>query len=194
MKIKMFKQQLRDEKFDIPNVLDKIKPLAYEMEYPLQPKKSFFLKSILQLVPVLTVFTICIFVLNRSYTNKASVPGEVVNYENYVNQTMLYDSYIQNLVTDEPASNFKNAPEAARKDCTSGNYCMWVFDNDDQSNFMIVDEDVFDYIVNYMKENKNCTLIDAIKVTREKYSIPESETYTIRNAYEYIKNNYLLTK
>ena len=95
MKIKMFKQQLRDEKFDIPNVLDKIKPLAYEMEYPLQPKKSFFLKSILQLVPVLTVFTICIFVLNRSYTNKASVPGEVVNYENYVNQTMLYDSYIQ---------------------------------------------------------------------------------------------------
>ncbi len=62
-----------------------------------------------------------------------------------------------------------------------------VFDNDDQSNFMIVDEDVFDYIVNYMKENKNCTLIDAIKVTREKYSIPESETYTIRNAYEYIK-------
>ena len=143
MKIKMFKQQLRDEKFDIPNVLDKIKPLAYEMEYPLQPKKSFFLKSILQLVPVLTVFTICIFVLNRSYTNKASVPGEVVNYENYVNQTMLYDSYIQNLVTDEPASNFKNAPEAARKDCTSGNYCMWVFDNDDQSNFMIVDEDVF---------------------------------------------------
>ena len=194
MKIKMFKQQLRDEKFDIPNVLDKIKPLAYEMEYPLQPKKSFFLKSILQLVPVLTVFTICIFVLNRSYTNKASVPGEVVNYENYVNQTMLYDSYIQNLVTDEPASNFKNAPEAARKDCTSGNYCVWVFDNDDQSNFMIVDEDVFDYIVNYMKENKNCTLIDAIKVTREKYSIPESETYTIRNAYEYIKNNYLLTK
>lgn len=194
MKIKMFKQQLRDEKFDIPNVLDKIKPLAYEMEYPLQPKKSFFLKSILQLVPVLTVFTICIFVLNRSYTNKASVPGKVVNYENYVNQTMLYDSYIQNLVTDEPASNFKNAPEAARKDCTSGNYCMWVFDNDDQSNFMIVDEDVFDYIVNYMKENKNCTLIDAIKVTREKYSIPESETYTIRNAYEYIKNNYLLTK
>ncbi len=194
MKIKMFKQQLRDEKFDIPNVLDKIKPLAYEMEYPLQPKKSFFLKSILQLVPVLTVFTICIFVLNRSYTNKASVPGEVVNYENYVNQTMLYDSYIQNLVTDEPASNFKNAPEAARKDCTSGNYCMWVFDNDDQSNFMIVDEDVFDYIVNYMKENKNCTLIDAIKVTREKYSIPESETYTIRNAYEYIKNNYFLTK
>ena len=164
------------------------------MEYPLQPKKSFFLKSILQLVPVLTVFTICIFVLNRSYTNKASVPGEVVNYENYVNQTMLYDSYIQNLVTDEPASNFKNAPEAARKDCTSGNYCMWVFDNDDQSNFMIVDEDVFDYIVNYMKENKNCTLIDAIKVTREKYSIPESETYTIRNAYEYIKNNYFLTK
>ena len=194
MKIKMFKQQLRDEKFDILNVLDKIKPLAYEMEYPLQPKKSFFLKSILQLVPVLTVFTICIFVLNRSYTNKASVPGEVVNYENYVNQTMLYDSYIQNLVTDEPASNFKNAPEAARKDCTSGNYCMWVFDNDDQSNFMIVDEDVFDYIVNYMKENKNCTLIDAIKVTREKYSIPESETYTIRNAYEYIKNNYFLTK
>lgn len=194
MKIKMFKQQLRDEKFDIPNVLDKIKPLAYEMEYPLQPKKSFFLKSILQLVPVLTVFTICIFALNRSYTNKASVPGEVVNYENYVNQTMLYDSYIQNLVTDEPASNFKNAPEAARKDCTSGNYCMWVFDNDDQSNFMIVDEDVFDYIVNYMKENKNCTLIDAIKVTREKYSIPESETYTIRNAYEYIKNNYFLTK
>ncbi len=194
MKIKMFKQQLRDEKFDIPNVLDKIKPLAYEMEYPLQPKKSFFLKSILQLVPVLTVFTICILVLNRSYTNKASVPGEVVNYENYVNQTMLYDSYIQNLVTDEPASNFKNAPEAARKDCTSGNYCMWVFDNDDQSNFMIVDEDVFDYIVNYMKENKNCTLIDAIKVTREKYSIPESETYTIRNAYEYIKNNYSLTK
>ena len=194
MKIKMFKQQLRDEKFDIPNVLDKIKPLAYEMEYPLQPKKSFFLKSILQLVPVLTVFTICILVLNRSYTNKASVPGEVVNYENYVNQTMLYDSYIQNLVTDEPASNFKNAPEAARKDCTSGNYCMWVFDNDDQSNFMIVDEDVFDYIVNYMKENKNCTLIDAIKVTREKYSIPESETYTISNAYEYIKNNYSLTK
>ena len=194
MKIKMFKQQLRDEKFDIPNVLDKIKPLAYEMEYPLQPKKSFFLKSILQLVPVLTVFTICIFVLNRSYTNKASVPGEVVNYENYVNQTMLYDSYIQNLVTDEPASNFKNAPEAARKDCTSGNYCMWVFDNDDQSNFMIVDEDVFDYIVNYMKENKNCTLIDAIKVTREKYSIPDSDTYTIRNAYEYIKNNYFLTK
>ncbi len=194
MKIKMFKQQLRDEKFDIPNVLDKIKPLAYEMEYPLQPKKSFFLKSILQLVPVLTVFTICILVLNRSYTNKASVPGEVVNYENYVNQTMLYDSYIQNLVTDEPASNFKNVPEAAIKDCTSGNYCMWVFDNDDQSNFMIVDEDVFDYIVNYMKENKNCTLIDAIKVTREKYSIPESETYTIRNAYEYIKNNYSLTK
>lgn len=194
MKIKMFKQQLRDEKFDIPNVLDKIKPLAYEMEYPLQPKKSFFFKNILQLVPVLTVFTICILVLNRSYINKTSVPGEVVNYENYVNQAMLYDSYIQNLVTDEPASNFKNAPEAARKDCTSGNYCMWVFDNDDQSNFMIVDEDVFDYIVNYMKENKNCTLIDTIKVTREKYSIPESETYTIRNAYEYIKNNYLLTK
>lgn len=194
MKIKMFKQQLRDEKFDIPNVLDKIKPLAYEMEYPLQPKKSFFFKNILQLVPVLTVFTICILVLNRSYINKTSAPGEVVNYENYVNQAMLYDSYIQNLVTDEPASNFKNAPEAARKDCTSGNYCMWVFDNDDQSNFMIVDEDVFDYIVNYMKENKNCTLIDTIKVTREKYSIPESETYTIRNAYEYIKNNYSLTK
>lgn len=194
MKIKMFKQQLRDEKFDIPNVLDKIKPLAYEMEYPLQPKKSFFLKNILQLVPVLTVFTICILVLNRSYTNKTSAPGEVANYENYVNQTILYDSYIQNLATDAPASNFKSTPEAARKDCTSGNYCMWVFDNDDESNFMIVDEDVFDYIVNYMKENKNCTLIDTIKVTREKYSIPESETYTIRNAYEYIKNNYSLTK
>ena len=35
MKIKKFKQEVRTENFDIPNVLEKIKPIAYSRKFPL---------------------------------------------------------------------------------------------------------------------------------------------------------------
>lgn len=63
MKIKTFKNQIKNENYDIPDVLEKIKPIAYTTKYHTEPKKHVFFNNLLQLVPVMTVFTICLFVL-----------------------------------------------------------------------------------------------------------------------------------
>lgn len=190
MKIKTFKQQLKNEVFDIPNVLDKIKPLAYQKEYQINLNKGSFFKTLIQLVPVVTVFAICLLVLTKNFNNKPQVHEDPYD-ANYLAQNEIYNTYFKNL---DPASECPSSPmqsfNSAKKDCTAGNYCMWVLENEGKDNFLIIDEIVFDYIINYMAENKNCTSIDIVKATKEKYAIPEKDAYTIRNAYDYIKNNY----
>lgn len=192
MKIKTFKNQIKNENYDIPNVLEKIKPIAYNTKYHVEERKHLFLKNLLQLVPVMTVFAICLLVLfNLDRTIPQDLPenpGEKEPYEGLIKPEDIYNIYTKN---SEPNIAFfsEHVPSFnISKECHSDEYCMWVIDENDTTT-LVVDEEIFNYLSSYINDNKECTLIDAVNNVKEKFSIPDEEIYAISDAYNYIKNS-----
>ncbi len=217
MKIKTFKKQLRSENYIIPDVLDSLKSVAYTKEYPLVTQKNSFFKTIIQLVPVTTVFIICLLVLfNLEENSSFNTPheGERIVEEkqpeglidpNQIPKTLsqddFYDYYINNsnksfnfdTFMDDYASS-SSTPELNLPDveaeCSNENYCMYII-KEGNNTISVLDEDTFLYLLNYMKKN-NSNIIDSVNNVKEKFSIPDSDTKAISDAYNYIKNNNII--
>lgn len=200
MKIKAFKNLIKNESYDIPDVLEKIKPYANEAEYHIEKRKSVFFKNLLQLVPVMTVFTICLLVLfnlertvpqskPKSFNGDDIAPGDTPS----ITPIDIFDSYYDDTNSEtsvaNPYSNFSTSGNIT-KECSSDDYCMWKIDEKD-STTLVVDEEIFNYLLTYIKDNPNCTLIDAVDNVKNKFSIPNEKIYTISDAYNYIKINNL---
>lgn len=206
MKIKTFKNLIKNEKYDIPDVLEKIKPYANNAEYHIEKRKSLFFKNLLQLVPVMTVFAICLVVLfNLEETSIKSEPksyheGEIAPEDIQpiiITQTNIFDSYLEKSKETYSASSIETSDfsgnDYINKECPSNNYCMWVISEND-STTLVVDDVVFNYLLTYINDNKGCTIIEAVDTTKKEFSIPDDETYAVCNAYNYIINNKALNK
>lgn len=198
MKIKTFKNLIKNEKYDIPDVLEKIKPYANEAEYHIEKRKSLFFKNLLQLVPVMTVFTICLLVLfnleetvpqsePKSFNGDDIAPGDTPS----ITPIDFFDSYYEDknfeMSGANPYSDFSTSGSIT-KECSSDDYCMWKISENDSST-LVVDEEIFNYLLSYIKDNPNCTLIDAVDNVKNKFSISEDKVYAISDAYKYINNN-----
>jgi len=79
MKIKKFKQEVRTENFDIPNVLEKIKPIAYSRKFPLGET----VKPTFKWKPFAVTFATIIFALGVFFSFSSNLKeGEMEAPEN----------------------------------------------------------------------------------------------------------------
>lgn len=192
MKIKTFKQSLRNENYDIPNVLEQIKPIAYNKEYPVIKNKTSFLNNFLQLIPVMTVFAICLLVVFNleKPTVSENNPSECMpepdqsSKENPSEQKInLYSTYITNFI----GQSGKIKPEEASYSQYDNCYMFEI--EVSGSSYLVVNETVFNYLLLYVRDNSSTTVINAVDEVKNKFSIPDEEAYAISDAYNYIKNN-----
>lgn len=186
MKIKTFKQNLKQESYDIPDVLEKIKPIAYSKEYHIQERRQSVFKNLIQLVPVMTVFTICLLVLFNLDKNSYLPEETSVNHNALTPEaTEIFDSYIKGTFSNDDIETFDNNP-GIQKECANDSYCMWKIENDEK---LIIDENIFNFLLDYMKKNPNAKLIEATNVVKDEFSLPDEKIYAVCDAYKYIKNN-----
>ena len=113
MKIKKFKQEVKTEQFDIPNVLEKIKTTAYSRKIPLvEPvKPAFKWKPIIATFATIVVVTVIFF----SFPN---------NYK----ENELADPSNDNAESPESSTNEYSEETDDIKGITRESYYGWLFD------------------------------------------------------------------
>ncbi len=114
MKIKNFKQEVKTEQFDIPNVLEKIKPAAYSRKIPLiEPvKPAFKWKPIIATFAAIVVVTVIFFSFPNNYKENELADPSDDNTES----------------PESPTNEYSEAEADDIKGITRESYYGWLFD------------------------------------------------------------------
>ena len=214
MKIKDFKEQLKSEQYDIPDVLDNIREVAYKKEFNKPKERKVYFKITFSLAPVLCLLVLGIFLFPKLSTGSdpfspqsaefASPEDDVSNNQEEKETPSPSETPESGNIQLEDVTNeydiaeyvlysayFKNEeiPSSLLEEITLPNNCSesheCLVKFNDSSLYFLTDEQ-FDYLSNYLTNNPEVNIEEIYDVLSTKFNITEDNLYTIFNAYVFI--------
>lgn len=209
MKIKDFKEQLKNEQFDIPDVLDNIREIAYKKEFKNTTVRKFNFKIVFSLTPVLCVLILGFFLIPKLSTgsdpyapksaelsspeneniNPEDIPGEtekeepdqVANAYNAAEYT-LYSAYYNDNEIPSSLLDKITLPNG----CHESQECLVKFNNS-ENNLYFLSKEQFNYLNDYLINNPTASIDEIYSNVSSKFNISEDNFHIILNAYTFVK-------
>lgn len=217
MKIKDFKEQLKNEQFDIPDVLDNIREIAYKKEFKKTNVRKFNFKIAFSLTPVLCILILGFFLMPQLTTGSDPYAPESAEFVSPENENINPES--PNGITPEeiPGVTEKENPQQETNAYDTAEYVLYsayyddneipsslldtitlpndchesqeclVEFNSSESKLYFLSKEQFNYLNDYLIDNPTSSIEEIYTNISSKFNISEDNLYIILNAYTFIK-------
>lgn len=217
MKIKDFKEQLKNEQFDIPDVLDNIREIAYKKEFKNTNVRKFNFKIVFSLTPVLCVLILGFFLIPKLSTGSDPYAPESAEFVSPENENINPESPDGVNPEDIPGVTEKEEPEQVANAYNAAEYALYsayyddneipsslldkitlpndclenqnclVKFNNSENNLYFLSKEQFNYLNDYLIDNPTASIDEIYSNVSSKFNISEDNFHIILNAYTFVK-------